>query len=110
MCGVLTRPEGVCTASACVIVPLLVTVIVILPVFETLGLAGVILNSVSLRLGPPEPPVATADPVALELDAEAGLVALVLLPDEPQPASSAAAANGANIARRLISGLPRVGF
>ena len=34
---VFTTPEGVCTASACVTAPMLLTVIVIVPVCATLG-------------------------------------------------------------------------
>jgi hypothetical protein len=103
---VCTTPDGVWRASACVIEPLLVTLIVTGPVFETLALAGVILNSLSVRLTLPAPVLVGADaavelvePAAELLDAAGELLLLLA---EPQPAISAAAAKGATNARRLI--------
>src|SRR5450755_807219 len=103
MAEVRTRPDGVCTASAWVTLPVLWTVIVIVPVFDTAGLAGVILNSVSLRLTWP-PAVLTGVLVAAGV---AVFGALVMVLDEPQPAISAATANGASMAIRGISVLFR---
>ena len=98
MSAVSTSPDGVWTANAWVIVPLLRTVIVIVPVLATAGTAGVILNSVSVRLTCPPAPEAGAAGALLVLVAAAALLVAaleVLEDDEPQPAIRAATANGA---------------
>jgi hypothetical protein len=102
MWAVCAIPDGVWTASAWVIWPLLRTVIVIVPVLGTAGPSGVILNSVSLRLTCPPAPEAGAAAALLVL-----VVALELLDDdEPQPAIRAATANGASSEiRRMDSSL-----
>jgi hypothetical protein len=64
-------------------------VIVIVPVWATAALAGVILNSLSLSVT--EPP----DAAGVEAGVDAALLELELLLEEPQPASSAAMAIGA---------------
>ena len=100
MLPVRTVRLGVCTASACVIAPVFLTVIVIVPVLATFALAGVILNSVSesVRLLP----VAAG---AAELAVVAGPLLellLLLLLDEPHPASAATTTNGTSDAIRGI--------
>lgn len=92
---VCTIPEGVLTDSACVTAPPFLTVIVILPVPETVALDGVILNSVSVNETCLPEAVAAADDELAEVE---GLELL----DEPQPASSAATATGATAANRCI--------
>src|ERR1035437_1461188 len=113
MWAVCTIPDGVWTASAWVIWPLLRTVIVIVPVLGTAGPSGVILNSVSLRLTcPPAPEAGAAAALPVPGAGAAArlrvlVVALELLnDDEPQPAIRAATANGASSEiRRMDSSL-----
>jgi len=80
------------------------TVMVIVPVWAILGLAGVILNSVSVKL------TGVADEL-LEADAAAaGAELLVVLLACPQPANRTAATMGANTAARLIADLQSLEF
>ena len=70
---------------------------VIFPVLDTDGLAGVILNSLSVRLSRLRPVV--GDDWALVDEEAAGAELLELLLDDPQPAISAAmSAKGASFA------------
>jgi hypothetical protein len=107
---VLTVPDGVTTDRAWVTAPVFFTVIVIVPVFATVGEAGVILNSFSLSVSWPPPPPLDAgaeeaeddELVAGALDAAGAELVLLLEEDEPQPATTAAMASGAMKARRRI--------
>jgi hypothetical protein len=91
---------------------LFVTSNVTFPGFATVGVFGVILNSTSDRWIVEEPPVDAAGALELELavveadeDAAGALVEVALLLvelEEPQPAISAATANGAiRVKRRM---------
>jgi hypothetical protein len=105
MWPVLTVPAGVTTDSACVTAPLFLTVIVIVPVFATVGLAGVILNSVSVSVSRPPLETLWLDVAAAALEDDAG--AELVLDDEPQPASTTAVrTNGVRVARRRIWATP----
>jgi hypothetical protein len=93
------------TASACVVVPSFLTVIVTLPALATFGLAGVSENSFSLTLSVPA--------AALELDV---LVEPPLLLDEellPHPAAATASnatSRAGTIDRRGTKDLPERGL
>jgi hypothetical protein len=91
--AVLTTPDGVWTASAWVIVPVFFIVIVTVPVFATDSEAGVILNSVSLRASPLPPPLADEPDEPDEL---------LLLLDDPHPATATAAATETNATIRFM--------
>jgi putative glutamine amidotransferase len=101
MLPVLTVPLGVSTDSAWVIAPVFLTVIVTLPVWPSVGAAGRILNSFSLRVSasPAPAPDELAELLAVVLGAAAEdelAVVEELLLEEPQPARAAATAIGAS--------------
>ncbi len=101
----MTTPDGVWTASAWVIFPLLWTVIVTLPALATAGAFGVILNSVSDSVSAPAgEPALRVDLVADVVDVVVEVVVDPLAdapaeleePDEPHPASRPATITGAS--------------